>query len=329
MDEKNTLLEVSELKKYFPIKSSRFLGKGHIVKAVDGVSFSVEKGSIMGVIGESGCGKSTMGRTILRLTEPSGGRVIYNGKILFDVEGMKEADNKELLKMRKEIQMIFQDSYSALDPRQNILKVLSEGVIKHKVTDRNNVKEYCAHLLKLCGMDASALHRFPHEFSGGQRQRIGIARALAVNPEFIVCDEPTAALDVSVQSQILNLMMDLKENMSLTYLFISHNIGVVKHFCDTIAVMYLGRFVETGNAGELSREPLHPYTQALLSAVPIMVPWEKKERIYLEGSIPGGSNIPEGCRFHTRCRYAQERCRVEAPELIETAPGHFVACHLY
>lgn len=329
MNEKNALLEVSGLKKYFPIKSTRFFGKEHVVKAVDDVSFAVEKGSIMGVIGESGCGKSTMGRTILKLTEPSGGRVMYKGKVLFDVEGMKEADHKELLKMRKEIQMIFQDSYSALDPRQNILKVLSEGVLKHKITDRDNVKEYCEHLLKLCGMDGAALYRFPHEFSGGQRQRIGIARALAVSPEFIVCDEPTAALDVSIQSQILNLMLDLKENMLLTYLFISHNIGVVKHFCDTIAVMYLGRFVETGNAGELCGKPLHPYTQALLSAVPTTNPWDKKERIYLEGSIPGGFNVPEGCRFHTRCRYAKGRCRMETPELVEATPGHFVACHLY
>ncbi len=329
MEEQSTLLKVSGLKKYFPVKGTQIIGGKRMLKAVDDVSFSVEKGSIMGVIGESGCGKSTMGRTILKLTEPSGGSVRYKDKILFDVEGRQEIGKKELLKTRKEIQMIFQDSYSALDPRQNILKVLSEGVVKHKVTDKGSVKDYCAHILSLCGLEESALYRFPHEFSGGQRQRIGIARALAVGPEFIVCDEPTVALDVSVQSQILNLMLDLKENMSLTYLFISHNIGVVKHFCDKIAVMYLGRFVETGNAYELCREPLHPYTQALLSAVPITNPWEKKKRIYLEGSIPEGSDIPKGCRFHTRCRHAQERCRIEEPGLSEAAPGRFAACHLY
>lgn len=327
MEERSKLIEVTELKKYFPLKKGADKRKNPVAKGVDGVSFVIEKGSIMGIIGESGCGKSTTEKTVLRLLEPTGGCVRYKDRILFDVENHIYMKDRELAKLRREMQIVFQDPYASLDPKQTIGKAIAEGVIKHNTVAREERSDYCGEMLRMCGLDPALADRFPHEFSGGQRQRIGIARALAVKPEFLVCDEPTAALDVSVQSQILNLMLDLKEKMNLTYLFISHNMNVVRNMCDKIAVMYLGKIVEMADAEELCGAPCHPYTQALISAVPKENPWDEKRHIYLEGTIPAASNIPEGCRFCTRCKYAQEKCRKEEPALLEIEQNHFVACH--
>ncbi|MBU5592681.1 ATP-binding cassette domain-containing protein [Clostridium sp. MSJ-4] len=326
---KDILLEVKDLKKYFPLKSRLFFNNKSYVKSVDGVSFKIHKTKIMGLVGESGCGKSTVAKTILNLIEPTGGSVKFNDKTIFNVEKNSYIPNKRMNEIRKDMQLIFQDPYSSLNPRKTIEAIVSEGMVKYKMGSKAEIKGRCEMLLNLCGMDKTCLNRYPHEFSGGQRQRIGIARAISLSPQFIVCDEPTAALDVSIQSQILNLMLDLKEDLSLTYLFISHNLSVVRYFCDEICVMYLGVIVEKGPSAEIYDHPLHPYTKALISSMPISHPLQENKRILLTGSIPSAGKIPSGCKFNTRCKYATDRCREEIPELIEVSTNHLVACHNY
>jgi len=323
------IFEVSNLKKYYPVRKKFFSRQKQYAKSVDGVSFAIKENSILGLVGESGCGKSTIGKTILGLTSPTGGKVTFRDKIIFDVENNISISNGEMTKLRSEMQIIFQDPYASLDPSKSVGQIVSEGIKKHKIVSKDKVEEKTREMLELCGLDATSIFKYPHEFSGGQRQRIGIARALAMNPKFIVCDEPTAALDVSIQSQILNLMLDLKDKFGLTYLFISHNFSVVKSFCDEIAVMYLGQIVEKGEADEVYNNPKHPYTKALISSVPIQHPGEEKERIILKGSMPSAVDIPSGCRFHTRCPYKTERCMNETPtwKTLDNETG--VACHLY
>lgn len=325
---KDILLEVKDLKKYFLVKNRLFYNKSY-TKSVDEVSFKIHRTKIMGLVGESGCGKSTVGKTILNLIEPTGGSVKFNDETIFNVENNINIPNKRMSEIRKDMQLIFQDPYSSLNPRKNIESIVSEGMLKHKMGSKAEIKERCESLLNLCGMDKTSLNRYPHEFSGGQRQRIGIARALSLSPQFIVCDEPTAALDVSIQSQILNLMLDLKEDLSLTYLFISHNLSVVRYFCDEICVMYLGVIVEKGSSEELYNHPLHPYTKILISSMPISHPLEENKRVLLTGGILGAGKIPLGCKFNTRCKYATDRCKEEIPELLEVSSNHLVACHNY
>lgn len=328
-DKEKIILEVENLKKYYPIRKKAFGKTEEYVKSVDGISFSVKENTILGVVGESGCGKSTMGKSILNLIEPTDGRVIYNGKIIYSNDKKECISKSEMTKLRGEMQMIFQDPYASLDPRKSIESIVSEGIKKHRNLTKDEIREKAAEILELCGMDRACMVRYPHEFSGGQRQRIGIARSLAINPKFVVCDEPTAALDVSIQSQILNLMLDLKEKMGLTYIFISHNFNVVKSFCDEIAVMYLGKIVEYGPAEKIYKNPKHPYTQALISSVPRNSPDEKKERIRLTGSIPSAVEIPAGCRFSTRCPYVSDICRQKEPEGMNLDNDRTVYCHLY
>lgn len=329
-DSNKIIFEVSNLKKYYPIRKKAFSKNNQYVKSVDDVSFSIKENTILGLVGESGCGKSTIGKTILGLTSPTGGKVVYNGKdVLFDVENNTQLSSKEMMNLRRDIQIIFQDPYASLDPRKSVGQIVAEGIKKHNIVSKDKVEDKTIEILNLCGMDSTSIFRYPHEFSGGQRQRIGIARALAMNPKFIVCDEPTAALDVSVQSQILNLMLDLKDKFGFTYLFISHNFSVVKSFCDEIAVMYLGKIVEYGDAKEVYNNPKHPYTKALISSVPIQNPREVKERIVLKGSIPSAVNIPNGCGFHTRCPYKLEICEKESPNWKIVDGGNKVCCHLY
>ncbi|SHF01892.1 peptide ABC transporter ATPase [Clostridium fallax] len=326
--DKDYILEVNNLKKYFSMNTSFFNRNKKYLKAIDDVSFKIERGKIMALVGESGCGKSTTGKVILNLIKGTGGEVIFDKKVLFNIEKKEKVSKKEITSIRKNMQIIFQDPYGSLDPRKNINYIVSEGLIKHKLVNNKMqcekvVKEY----LNYCGINDDVLDRYPHEFSGGQRQRIGIARALVLKPKFIVCDEPTAALDVSVQSQILNLMLHLKDKFKLTYLFISHNLNVVKNFSDYIGVMYLGIIVEKGKTKDIFENPLHPYTKALISSIPKSHPLEKRERILLKGEIPTGSSIPEGCRFHTRCPYAKDICKNEAPIFKEVNREHFVCCH--
>lgn len=328
-EQDKVIFEVSNLKKYYPVRKKSFTRKKQYVKSVDGVSFTIKKNTILGLVGESGCGKSTIGKTILNLTPPTGGKVAFGDNIIFDVENNIKISNSEMTKLRSDIQIIFQDPYASLNPRKSVGQIVSEGIKKHKIVPKDQIEEKTKEILELCGLDATSIFRYPHEFSGGQRQRIGIARALAMNPKFIVCDEPTAALDVSIQSQILNLMLDLKDKFGLTYLFISHNFSVVKSFCDEIAVMYLGQIVEKGKADEVYNNPKHPYTKALISSVPIQHPHEVKERIELEGSMPSAVDLPSGCRFNTRCPYKTERCIIESPTRKILDNGTEVACHLY
>ena len=328
-EQDKVIFEVSNLKKYYPVRKKSFTRKKQYVKSVDGVSFTIKKNTILGLVGESGCGKSTIGKTILGLTPPTGGKVAFGDNIIFDVENNIKISNSEMTKLRSDIQIIFQDPYASLNPRKSVGQIVSEGIKKHKIVPKDQIEEKTKEILELCGLDATSIFRYPHEFSGGQRQRIGIARALAMNPKFIVCDEPTAALDVSIQSQILNLMLDLKDKFGLTYLFISHNFSVVKSFCDEIAVMYLGQIVEKGKADEVYNNPKHPYTKALISSVPIQHPHEVKERIELEGSMPSDVDLPSGCRFNTRCPYKTERCIIESPTRKILDNGTEVACHLY
>ena len=325
----DNILEVKNLKKNFIQNQGFFTSNKKIFKAVDNISFNIKRGSIMGLVGESGCGKSTTGKLILNLIKPSAGEVKFNNKTLYNVEDKVELKGKDLRELRKDMQIIFQDPYSSLDPRKNVESIVGEGVKKHNLSRKSELRDYIISYLSQCGLDEDALKKYPHEFSGGQRQRIGIARALALNPKFIICDEPTAALDVSIQSQILNLMLDLKEKHRLTYLFISHNLNVVKNFCDDIGVMYLGTIVEKGNAKEVFKSPLHPYTKALISSIPKSHPLEKRERIILKGDIESASNIPKGCRFNTRCPFAKDKCYKEEPQLLEVKKDHFVSCHLY
>lgn len=326
--EEKAVLEVLDLKKYFPIYKGILAKKVGDIKAVDRISFQINKGEILGLVGESGCGKSTAGRTILNLLEPTGGKVIFDGEVLYDVEKKEKISSNRMRQLRKDMQIVFQDPYASLDPRMNIGTILTEGILKHRLYNRKDAFDKAQELLEICGLSASAVHKYPHEFSGGQRQRIGIARALALNPKLIVGDELIAALDVSIQAQILTLFQEMIEKFSLTTLFISHDLSVVRYFCDRICVMYLGSIVEIGTSEQLFSQPLHPYTQALLSAIPKTSPKDNKNRIILTGEVPTAANPPKGCKFHTRCKYATERCKQEVPQDVEVEPGHVVNCHL-
>ena len=318
------ILMVNNLKKYFPIKDGFISRTVGYVKAVDGVTFNLKRGTTMGLVGESGCGKTTVGRTILRLSgEKTGGQVLFNGEEVYD------KTSKEMRALRTKMQIIFQDPFSSLSPRLPIGEIIGEAVREHNLVPKEQFDDYIDEIMDNCGLQPFHKDRYPHEFSGGQRQRICIARALALNPEFVVCDEPVSALDVSIQAQIINLLKDLQEKFKLTYLFISHDLSVVEHISDTVGVMYLGGLVEYGSTEDIFKNPLHPYTKALFSAIPIPDPTIKMNRIVLEGSIPSPANPPKGCKFHTRCPYATERCKTEAPVQKEIEPGHFVVCHLY
>ena len=318
------ILMVNGLKKYFPIKGgmlSRVIGN---VKAVDGVTFNLKRGTTMGLVGESGCGKTTTGRTILRLSgEKTGGQVLFNGKEVYD------ASPAEMRKLRTQMQIIFQDPFSSLSPRLPVGEIIGEAVKEHNLVPKAEYEDYLDKVMDDCGLQPFHKDRYPHEFSGGQRQRICIARALALNPEFVVCDETVSALDVSIQAQIINLLNKLQEERKLTYLFISHDLSVVEHISDTVGVMYLGNLVEYGATKDIFKHPLHPYTKALFSAIPIPDPHAKMKRIVLEGSIPSPANPPAGCKFHTRCAQCMECCKTEVPKQVEVEPGHFVVCHLY
>ncbi|MEX3620974.1 ABC transporter ATP-binding protein [Viridibacillus arvi] len=316
------LLEVKNLKKHFVQNKGFLKGKKSVVKAVDGVDFFIYKGETLGIVGESGCGKSTTGKMIMQLLEPTEGEVFFEGA---DIVKMPPNDIRHL---RKEFQMIFQDPYASLNPGMKVREILREPFIIHGY-NRKDIDTKVTELLKVVGLNTYHADRYPHEFSGGQRQRIGIARALALNPKLIVADEPVSALDVSIQSQILNLMKDLQKSFNLTYLFIAHDLSVVEHISDRIAVMYLGNIVELADKQSLYKEPLHPYTQALLSAIPVPNPKVKKERIILKGDIPSPANPPKGCVFHTRCPLVMESCKTIKPQLKEIESNHFVACHLY
>jgi oligopeptide/dipeptide ABC transporter ATP-binding protein len=317
------LLIVKNLKKYYPITGGVFGREVGVVKAVDDVSFTVKKGETLGLVGESGCGKSTTGRSLLRLIEPTAGEVIFEGT---NVTALKP---EEMRKMRRDMQIVFQDPFASLNPRHNVEKILEEPLIVHGVKDAGERKRRVREMLEVVGLSSYHAQRYPHQFSGGQRQRIGIARALMLNPKLIVADEPVSALDVSIQSQVLNLMQDLQRELGLTYLFIAHDLSVVRHISDRVGVMYLGRIVELTSSEQLYRNPLHPYTQALLSAVPTPDPDAKRERIILQGDLPSPANPPSGCTFHTRCPQATDECRAVRPEFRDVGGGHYVACHLY
>ncbi|OFW75411.1 MAG: hypothetical protein A2201_09615 [Alicyclobacillus sp. RIFOXYA1_FULL_53_8] len=319
----DVLLKVEGLKKYFPIQRGVFKQTVGHVKAVDGISFEVKRGETLGVVGESGCGKSTMGRSILRLLEPTEGVVEFEGK---DVIKMSKHTMRE---MRREMQIVFQDPYASLNPRYSIAQTLMEPMVIHQLHTPSSRMERVRTLLERVGLDPDYAKRYPHEFSGGQRQRIGIARALAVNPKLIVLDEPVAALDVSVQSQVLNLLEDLQKDFNLTYVFIAHDLSVVRHISDRVLVLYLGKMAELATSDALFEEPLHPYTKALLSAVPVPNPDVKRERVILQGDLPSPANPPKGCPFHTRCPVVMDVCRSQVPEWKEVKENHLVACHLY
>ncbi len=322
MSDTNNLVEVKNLKKYFPVRAGLLQRVVAWVQAVDDVDFVIHKGETLGLVGESGCGKTTVGRSIVRLIEPTSGTVSFNGKDILALRG------KELKKMRRNMQIIFQDPYASLDPRMPIGESVMEGLNVHNIGDRNDRYEVMIEMLKKVGLEDYHARRYPHEFSGGQRQRIGIARALALRPEFIVCDEPVSALDVSIQSQVLNILKDLQSEFGLTYLFIAHNLSVVEHISDRVAVMYLGKIAELADRDELYRKPLHPYTNALMSAIPIPDPTLKRERTILKGDVPSPLNPPSGCRFHPRCPIARlPHCAIEEPQLRELRPGHWVSCH--
>ena len=349
--EEDALLRVEGLKKYFPISKKLHIVapakaiKERIVhlfnkdkpvetekikwstttylKAVDDVSFSVKKGTTIGVVGESGCGKTTLGRTVLRLHESDGGKIVFMGE---DITHLKK---KQMMKYRTDIQLIFQDPYSSLPPRMTVGSIIAEPVRVHKIVPKNEVYNYVIDIMKQCGLQPQYYDRYPHEFSGGQRQRICIARALAVKPKLVICDEPVSALDVSIQAQIINLLKDLQRSIGLTYVFISHDLSVVKYITDQILVMYLGNAMEQSETEDLFNNPLHPYTKALFSAVPVPNPTVKMNRIILEGDIPSPANPPAGCKFHTRCAHCMKVCKFKQPEYVEAKEGHFVACHLY
>ena len=318
------ILQVKDLKKYFPIKGGMISKTVGHVKAVDGVTFNLKRGTTMGLVGESGCGKTTTGRTILRLAgEKTGGQVLFNGK---DVYALSD---KEMRDMRTKMQIFFQDPFSSLQPRMPVGEIIGEAVREHGLVSKEEFDDYIDQVMDNCGLQPFHKDRYPHEFSGGQRQRICIARALALNPEFIVCDEPVSALDVSIQAQIINLLINLQKKYNLTYLFISHDLSVVEYISDTVGVMYLGNLVEYGATEDIFRNPLHPYTKALFSAIPVPDPTVKMDRIVLEGSIPSPANPPAGCKFHTRCANCMEKCKTEVPQQREIEPGHYVVCHLY
>jgi len=323
-NESKNLLEVSGLKKYFPVKQGLLGSKTSYVQAVDDVTFSIKMGETLGLVGESGCGKSTTGRTIIRLYEPTAGQIIFDG------QDISKFSQKQLLPYRKRIQMIFQDPYASLNSRMTVGDIIGEPLDIHGIAKGRERIERIHNLLETVGLSGDHANRYPHEFSGGQRQRVGIARALAVEPDFIIADEPISALDVSIQAQVVNMLEDLQERMGLTYLFIAHDLSMVKHISDRIGVMYLGKLVEIAGSDELYYKPQHPYTQALLSAVPIADPEtaKKSSRIILEGDVPSPLNPPSGCRFRTRCRYAMDICKEVEPLLKDVGAGHCVACHL-
>ena len=324
MDNREILLSVRDLKKFYPVRSGIFLKKASsFVHAVDGISFDIRKGETLGLVGESGCGKSTTGRTILQLQKPDSGSVLFDGKELTGLQG------KELRAVRKDVQMIFQDPYASLNPRMTVAQIIEEPMVIHQNYRGEARKERVKELLRMVGLNPAFADRYPREFSGGQRQRIGIARALAPEPKLIVCDEPISALDVSVQAQVVNLLEDLQREIGLTYLFIAHDLSMVRHISDRIAVMYLGVIVELADRNELYKDPAHPYTQALLSAVPFPDPEieENRRRIILDGDVPSPVDPPDGCRFRTRCRFAEEICSGKRPDFREISPGHFAACH--
>ena len=321
-DGKSPLIEVKKLVKYFPVRRGPFQRVQAWIKAVDDVSFAVMEGQTLGLVGESGCGKTTVGRMMLRLVEPTSGQVLFDGVDIFSL------DHKGLKERRRHMQIILQDPYSSLDPRMTIGDAVAEGLKIHKVGNAEERHQRTLDMLRKVGLEDHHAKRYPHEFSGGQRQRIGIARALALRPKFVVADEPVSALDVSIQSQVLKLLKDLQEDLGLTYMFIAHNMRVVEHISDRVAVMYLGKIVELAPRNKLYAKPLHPYTQALMSAIPIPDPTAKRERVILKGDVPSPLNPPSGCKFHPRCPVARMgHCDVEEPELRELEPGHFAACH--
>ena len=324
-DNKSTyVLEVKDLCKYFPIKAGLFGRVVGQVHAVENVSFKLKRGTTMGLVGESGCGKTTIGKTILNLTPKTSGEVIFNEDTHLD-----KLSHKELQAFRPKIQIIFQDPYSSLSPRLPVGEIIGEAVREHNLVPADQLDAYVTRVMKACGLHEYQKDRYPHEFSGGQRQRICIARAIALNPDFIVCDEPVSALDVSIQAQIINLLEDLQKQFNLTYLFISHDLSVVQHISDTVGVMYLGNMVEFASKEEIFANPLHPYTQALFSAIPVPDPTVKMNRIILEGSIPSPANPPSGCKFHTRCRMCKGVCSQKVPRTMEVGEGHTVTCHIY
>lgn len=323
MDMNDDILVVNNLKKYYPVSRLSIEKKKVFVKAVDDISFRIKRGTTMGLVGESGCGKTTVGRTILRLHEVTGGQVLFDGIDLAKVPPRK------LRKLRPRMQMIFQDPYSSLSPRLPIGEIIGEAVKEHNIVPKSEYRPYILKVMKDCGLQPQYFYRYPHEFSGGQRQRISIARAVALKPKFIICDEPVSALDVSIQSQIINLMKDLQDEFGYTYLFISHDLSVVEHISDTIGVMYLGSMMEMGDKELVFSNPMHPYTKALLSAVPVSDPDVRMNRIILKGDIPSPINPPSGCKFRTRCQECMDICAEKVPELKEYEKGHMVACHLY
>jgi len=319
----DTLLRVEDLKIYYPVAGSGF-GKKEFVKAVDGVTFEVKKGEVFGIVGESGCGKSTLGRGVCKLENLTSGHVYLDG------EDITEYNDLRMRSVRKKVQMVFQDPYASLNPRMSVFDIIAEPLLVHHLyQDKADLEKKVLDLLHRVGLDDYHANRYPHEFSGGQRQRIGIARALAVEPSLIIADEPVSALDVSIQAQVLNLLNELKHDLDLTYIFVAHDLSVVEYISDRVGVMYLGNFVEVGEKEKIYSNPMHPYTQALLSAVPVPDPTAKRERILLEGSIPSAHKPPTGCKFHTRCPKCMECCKTQAPELYEVDDGHYVYCHLY
>ncbi len=321
MTAEDYLIEVIDLVKYFPVYGGVFKREVAQVKAVDGVSFKIRKGETLGLVGESGCGKSTISQTMIRLIPHTRGSVLFEGKDVFQLKG------NELKRMRRNMQIVFQDPYSSLDPRLPVGESIAEGLVIHNIGTKQERFDMVMAVMKKVGLEDYHAMRYPHEFSGGQRQRIGIARALVLQPKFLILDEPVSALDVSVQAQVLNLLKDLQRDLNLTYLFVAHNLGVVEHISDRVAVMYLGKIVETTDRETLYKNPLHPYTQALLLAIPAATPDQKKERLIISGDVPSPLNPPSGCRFHPRCPIAQEICSHEEPELRELHPGHQAACH--
>lgn len=316
------ILEVEHLKKYFPVRSGLMQSVKGYVKAVDDISFTIRRGKTLGLVGESGCGKTTAGRTILRLNDAQGGRVLYEGQDIFQLS------KSRMRALRTKLQMIFQDPYSSLSPRMPVGEIIGEGVREHGIVGRADHLAYVQDIMEICGLRRNQIDLYPHEFSGGQRQRIGIARALALNPRLIVCDEPVSALDVSIQAQIINLMMELQQAHGIAYLFISHDLSVIEHISDDVGVMYLGSIVEMASKEELFSNPLHPYTQAMFSAIPVADPLARAKRIILSGDLPSPVDPPAGCKFHTRCPQCMERCKTEAPAYRDAGAGHFVACHL-